>query len=322
MPRMDYEASEFPASYGAALSGAQALEFTWSELVWAAVSVGRAELMHIVRHGPFSAFEIVYRAAILFANLRETHSGHLARSAAYQGLDPSEKGAVSYFMGLAAAKLLSDRLLNVPWLMHVDVYRQELQIPGGAMRPDLVGQNAAGQWIAVESKGRTHGFSAGAMLKAKEQVETLATVKGEPVVLRVALQAHFGGGLLQCALRDPDEPRERERRIDLPLERVRFYEGYYRPYREWLATAPSMRRETVRGRNFLVADLPEVDVAVGLLEQTVKEKKPPAAERFTVEGDGVAQQEGLYIGADGVMVRAGALWSQDNMRHEPQERER
>src|SRR5687767_5554365 len=100
MPRMTYRAANFPAAAGAHLAGLHTLTFTWAELLWAAISVGRAELLHLMRYGPFSAFEIVYRAAILFANLRETGAAQLERSEAYDGLDPSEKGAVSYFMGL------------------------------------------------------------------------------------------------------------------------------------------------------------------------------------------------------------------------------
>ena len=138
MPRLTYYAKNFPASYGALLSGTNSLNFGWPELLWAAISVGRGELLHLLRHGAFSEFEMAYRAAILFANLRETGSGDLERSAAYRGLDPSEKGAISYFMGLTVAKLFADRLLNVPWLMHLDVYRKKLSPIHGAAKPDLV----------------------------------------------------------------------------------------------------------------------------------------------------------------------------------------
>lgn len=302
------------------MSGAHTISFSWPELVWAAISVGRAELMHIARHGPFSAFEIVYRAAILFANLREWPTGHLTRSAAYEGLDPSEKGAVSYFVGLTVAKLFAERLLNVPWLMHLDVYRAELQaILHGAKRPDLVGQNTGGEWIAVESKGRTHGYADAAMLRAKEQVAVLASVKGQSVTLRVASQVYFGDSRLQCALRDPDATPEDARRIDLPLERERFFEGYYRRYREWLPTAPGVRREAIRGQMFLVAELPEVDLTVGLREHILRAEKPDATERVRSETDDIARAT-EHIGMDGVLVRTGLLWSPEGMRLEPQAR--
>jgi hypothetical protein len=81
---MAYQATNFPAAYRASLVGAHTLTCTWAELLWAAVSVGRAELLHLMRYGPFSAFEIVYRAAILFANAPQAQrrSHRRAKSAA------------------------------------------------------------------------------------------------------------------------------------------------------------------------------------------------------------------------------------------------
>ena len=152
MPQLTYDASNFPASYGPLLAGPHSLSFTWPDLLWAAISAGRGELAHLFRHGPFSNFEIVYRAAIIFSNLCETASGAIRRSAAYDGLDPSEKGAISYFVGLTIAKLFVGMQLDVPWLMHLDVYRLQLQpVLHGSSRPDLVGCNVAGDWIVVEA---------------------------------------------------------------------------------------------------------------------------------------------------------------------------
>ena len=206
MPQLTYYASNFPASYGPLLAGQYSLSFTWADLLWAAISVGRAEHFHLFRHGAFSSFEIVYRAAIIFANLCETPNGSIKQSAAYEGLDPSEKGAISFFIGLTIAKLFVEKRLNVPWLMHLDVYRQELQpVLQGLARPDLVGRNVAGDWIVVEAKGRTHGYDKSALVRAKEQAGQLLSIGGTQPALRLALLAHFRGGLLQCSVNDPDD---------------------------------------------------------------------------------------------------------------------
>jgi hypothetical protein len=325
MPKLTYLATNFPAAYGAGLVGLNTLTFTWPELLWAAISVGRSELLHLMRHGPFSAFEMVYRAAILFANLRETSTSDLSRSEAYDGLDPSEKGAVSYFMGLTVAKLFAHRLLDVPWLMHLDVYREELRpVLHGTGKPDLVGKNSGGAWIAIESKGRTHGHDAQAMARAKEQVESLASVSGQPLALRVALLAHFGEGVLQCAANDPEETSKRSRRIDLPLSEEKLFEGYYRPFREWLREAPNARTESVRGQRFVLAETPEVDLTVGVSEEIVRGETPLRRRAQVAERGTVAEEEvdKAYLGADGVLVRVGTLWSEENMRREPQERSR
>lgn len=320
MPTLPYRASNFPPQYGNALAGQHDLAITWSELIWAAISVGRAELLHLLRFGAFSRFEIVYRAALIFANLKERPDGSITRSEAYDGLDPSEKGAVSYFLGLTTAKLVSDRLLAVPWLMHLDVYRQDLQpvLQSGETRPDLVGQTTGGQWVAIESKGRTNGRDARALERAKEQVEALVSVGGVAPALRVALQAHFESGVLSCTLDDP-EGKKSKRELHIPLSTPKLFEGYYRPFRAWFEEVPNTRRETVRGRRFRVADFHDLDLSVGL-DEVLLNNDPPAG-AAPDQREHVAEER-TTVGGDGILVEVGSLWTAANMRREPQERRR
>ena len=123
---------------------------------------------------------------------------------------------------------------------------------------------------------------------------------------------------------DPDEPPRAERpRINLPLTETQLFEGYYRPFREWLREQPNARREEIRGQGFIVADISDVDLTVGLREDFVVAEaapgKPETIERAAAQGEYAAKE---HLGADGVLVRAGPLWSTDNMRQEPQERKR
>ena len=78
----------------------------------------------MVAHGESSLYEAIYRLLIVRANLKEA-GGYLEKTNSFKGLDPSEKGAVSYFLGLASAKLFSARLLGVPYLMHLAVYQTQ-----------------------------------------------------------------------------------------------------------------------------------------------------------------------------------------------------
>ena len=119
MPTIPYDATNFPASYGATLAGQNSLSALWPQIAWAAISVGKAQLQHLTQYGVFSAFEMAYRLAIVYANLQETLQGRIRRSSAYDGLDPSEKSTISYFVGLTMAKLFAGQLLGVPWLMHL-----------------------------------------------------------------------------------------------------------------------------------------------------------------------------------------------------------
>src|SRR5689334_2089708 len=125
MPSVDLRVQNFAAVAGPP-NGRSAWDLSWPKLVWAAITVGRGSLAHVVQHGQFSMFEIVYRSAILYANLLERPDGYFGRSQAYDGLDPSEKGAISYFLGLTLTKAFAEQMLRIPWLMHVDVYRPRI----------------------------------------------------------------------------------------------------------------------------------------------------------------------------------------------------
>jgi hypothetical protein len=314
MPAIIYNATNFPLSYGPSLAGQHSLNVSWPELVWAAISVGKGQFQHLVQYGVFSGFEIAYRVAILYANLQETPQGGLRRSSAYDGLDPSEKGAISYFIGLTMAKLLAGQLLSVPWLMHMDVYRQQLApILAGNSRPDLVGLTTGGGWVVVEAKGRTHGFDNSALQAAKNQTAQLTTIQGVAPVLRVGALAFFGAaGTLEVAI---DDPRSRPARVpDLPLSAGLIWDSYYRPFQAWIRDAGTAKKETLGTVPYSVAPLPHLDLWVGLPDRLFQNGT------LVLQSHG-QQRSNEFIGPDGLFVRLGSAWSDKNMTLEPQERQ-
>src|SRR5262249_39731962 len=122
---------------------------------------------------------------------------------------------------------------------------------------------SAGEWVVIESKGRTNEYDDGAMTTAKQQTQLVISIGGMAPVLRVAGQAHFEGGILGCSLADPETKRSK-RPIDLPLSRDDITREYYSPFRTWLNLVEDSRAETVRGRPYTIARVPDVDVEVGL----------------------------------------------------------
>jgi hypothetical protein len=319
VPTITYNASNFPAQYGPLLSGPQSINVSWTELVWAAISVGKAQLQHITQYGIFSRFEMAYRIAIIYANLQETSSGSLRRSAAYNGLDPSEKGAISYFIGLTIAKLLVDRLLSVSWLMHLDVYRQQLSpVLLGKSRPDLVGTTTAGDWVVVEAKGRTNDFEASALQNAKAQTDQLTTIGGVPPNLRVAVLTYFKSGTLEVAI---DDPRARNNRVsDLPLTPELILSSYYRPFQQLIRESRA-RKKSIQKEPYWIVPISDLDVWVGLPNRLIEPIMPLTQQLFGHIRPR-RQRRNIFIGADELLVRLGPSWSSDNMILEPQERQR
>ena len=106
----------------------------------------------------------------------------------YWRLDPSEKRAVSYFLGMTQAKIMCERLLHAPHLIHLDAFLAMIGQTTRTSRPDLVGLSlpAMDVTIAVEAKGRTGGRDDQIIHKAKAQARSLPGVLSTSSALRVA----------------------------------------------------------------------------------------------------------------------------------------
>lgn len=317
------------------MNGDSDVATTWDELLHAAITVGRRSWHDVLAHGRYSVFEICYRAAMLLANLRQSQ-GQLRKSDAYRYLDPSEKAAASYFIGLTLASLMARKRLGIHWLMHLDVYHDSLQ-PGlsASGRPDLVGLDAQDEWHVIEAKGRSNGLDPKVVPKAKEQTRKLRTVGGRAPILRVASVAHFSRGTL--ALRVEDPVGQDQDAAGWDLTENQFLRDYYDPF---VALIDQKRRvgageldigaqsETVNGVDYLVADLSGVDLAIGLdqriyeihrsteavhdaIHQVLDLASPVASralERIdrtpTTRGD----SDSDFVGSDGILVRVGHTW--------------
>jgi hypothetical protein len=315
MPLVHLKTRNFPAGSGVA-NGEIDIDISWAELVWAAISVGRGSLAHIVQHGTYSLFEMIYRISMIYANLLEDSDGFFGRSSAYKGLDPSEKGAISYFMGLILTKAFVATSLNVPWLMHVDVYRQQFAValnPAGG-RPDLFGSDVAGNWVVAESKGRTNGHDDIALTKAKTQASQVISISGVVPSLSIGLVASFTNGRLTLVADDPPTTSG-DKGTEWTVDRNQFRETYYRPFRSLFENLPT-KEEVIFNRHIRTVRIESSDLVVGIDEARAEDAGVPGIGEF---GEVVAGER-AFLGKDGVYVRLGEAWEQQLMRQEPQTR--
>ena len=308
MPHIPYHARRFAGAF-TAVNGHHDLNVNWAFLIWSAISVGRANFPDVLRHGQFSLFELVYRVGLVYANVYEDEAGHLRRSSAYKALDPSEKSAVSYFLGLVIAKAFAENVLHAPWMMHLAVY-QNLLSPTftSSSRPDLVGQTTSGDWIVLESKGRSNRFDAKALATARTQARALGLVSGQAVSMQVGIVTHFSDGRLHFTVSDPPS-----RRQELSVSRERFLGDYYRPFVAWLGQ--DAHPLTIAGRSYRTRLIDSVDVRIGLASDLSALQLPST--RVNSLGREPVEQGAIYAGRDGLLVELGPLWSVENMRVEP-----
>lgn len=321
MPRLHYNAQGFPPGSPSGLSGWHYFRPTWNDIVWAAVSVGKNGLFDLFAYGPFSLDEIRFRAYMVWACLQQQGSSEVARSSAYDGLDPSEKGAVSFFLGMAFAKLAAEFLLDVPWLIHLEKLRRiHPVILAGRSRPDLAGRTASGDWVVVEAKGRTNSYSQAVMGTAKTQSRQLLSIDGIAPTLRVASQAYFSP-LLEMRVRDPNPD---DKGYDLDITLSQFLGLYYEPF----TRIPDQltRIQHIEDQPYVFMDYKDLEVSIGIhkdLEAAVPEHAEDIAqfrfERrvFHTAGD---HRGTVSLYRDGLAVQLGAKWSEDSMQLPPENR--
>lgn len=279
------------------------LATTWAELLWAAITIGRPNTAYVFQHGEASLHEALFRLSLVRMALQQGTYGHrFRRTDAFRALDPTEKGAVSYFLGMAICKLFASRLLNTPWLLHLDVFRDQLNPAtlGGRSRPDLVGQDASGAWHAFETKGRSSVPSSEDKRKAKSQAQRLVSVDGSACSLHIGSFAFFRRDELEFYWRDP-KPEEPERLEPITISiGDEDWKNYY---------APALALATELGSDFLSARGQEIDLKVEI---------HPEVRSLLIEGQWaearstlVELRQSLYAEhyqADGLRVVAGPSW--------------
>jgi hypothetical protein len=206
--------------------------------------------------------EICWRAAMVLASLEpDPVSGRWRKSHSYHRLDPSEKSAVSYFLGLTQAKITCELLLGVPHLVHLDALLVLHGMPIRDSRPDLIGFDPVSRayGIAVEAKGRTNGRTADVTAEAKKQAGLLPPVPGVPSDVGVASVSSFDTrGRWQAYLEDP--PRSRDSQDNQGIGPLLV--AYYRPLVFALQDAGIDRGASDRAT--VVARLPGMDMRLGL----------------------------------------------------------
>lgn len=327
MPNIPYHASNFGRYQGRSLQGSNNLSVSWPDIIWASISVGKLDLADVFGHHVFSFREHQMKYYLIYGNLMQC-SGAICKTSLYNSLDATEKGFISYFIGMMCAKLVSTFLLRVPWLIHLEKYKMYYNNLGlvGKRYPDLIGLDRRGEWVVIEAKGRTNAFSQNAMNNAKQQTRALRHISGQFPSLRVATESYFDScqpSALSIQVCDPDDYDEQAE--DVPIDIGQMMKIYYKPF----SIPPDMpaRPVEVRNRTFLVWDDEEFGVSIGidkaiLKSATLMDSPENYSYILTQEIDTVVEIEehNLRLYPDGIVVGCGEQWNEERMRLEPQMR--
>ena len=284
------------------LNGGGTLTCTWAQLVWAAVTVGKA-FGDEAAFGLFSTFERIHRGSMLYAYLFEGPTGTILRAETYLGADPSEKGNISYSLGMTLAKLYSEVFLATPRLLHYATYADGYAITTGAggSRPDLIGLTTAGQWVVFEAKGRSNGLEAGVLAAAKAQSLQIETIDALTPICRVGLAAYFAATGLRFAVEDPVGTGSRK----VDITPAKFVSRYDISLRQLIQTRASTASRQIDGHRYAGAEYPEADLFLSFVDDQDDRR-------------GRSLSETAYLGTDGLLIELGPSWREEKMRQQPQ----
>jgi hypothetical protein len=307
MLSLDYESEGFPAG-APVVNGAGVLDTTWDEILWSAITVGRPNRQHVFRHGLASTYEALFRLSLVRMAIEQAGptARRLRRTAAAKSLDPSEKGAVNYFMGMITCKLFAARLLNAPWMLHLDVFRPLLNpILSGRSRPDLIGQIQGGGWLAFESKGRVSQPDADAKTKAKQQARRCVSVGAVPVTYHIGGIMYFRNEVLRFFWRDPpaDDPANAFR-VSVDSDAWRHY---YRPALQIVRMDGDAFDRMLRDP--IIVPVSAADIEIGIhpdLLRLLDKNLWGEAKGWCEQNVSALENQGYQ--RDGIRVTAGRTW--------------
>jgi hypothetical protein len=305
--KIDYESDGFATLP----SGPGTLQTSWDDLLSAALTVGRPNRQYVFQYGEASKYEALFRLSLIRMALEQAapSARRLRRTAAAKALDPTEKGAVNYFVGMTICKLFASTLLDVPWVLHLDVFRSQLgAVLSGRSRPDLVGQAANGGWLAMECKGRISAPSAEAKNKAKQQAQRVVSINGVAPFVSVAGISYLSGEVLRFYWRDPAPDGPRRNSIEIKSTDTDLRHCYALVLALLRSNQANQRVDETR----LTATIPEADIEVGMALPVFRAASSglwtrvrSAARQAT---DGHQEPMTAKRSWDGVMVKAGESW--------------
>jgi hypothetical protein len=304
---INYQAEKFP---NAAMNKFDTIKITWEDMLHAALTVGRPNRHFIFRHGIASVYEAFFRMSMIRMTLEKSTERRIerfAQSKAFMTLDPTEKGAVNYFIGMIVCKLFATKILNTPWLLHLDVFRPDLDVQlKGRSRPDLIGTNTQNdEWYAFECKGRSNPPGKKEKEMAKHQATRIVSVNGKPCALNVGAITYFNNNVLEFYWCDP--PPESKRQLSITVD-DNVWQYYYKPIVQ-IVKRSEMGAEVRRisDAQFKVQDL-DLDISIHqqIFKQLMDEKWGDVF-RNSTEACRLFVNDGFQ--PDGIKLSVGESWA-------------
>jgi hypothetical protein len=255
MPIVAVTVRNFVGAY-ASLNGEQQITVSRREILHAVLTLGFQNFSDL-KSAPFREWLRRIAKGISALSVMSRDGKQLKLDGSFVNLDMSEKGAESYSLGMIFAKIVAGRLLDIPWLAHVDKLRSRGELQTSDVsdeRGDMVGLCSKRRWHVVEAKGRSNPFAASLVTDAKHQAASVTNISGETPATNSACITSLWSNPIRVLLDDP--PADGETGWDIPQEI--FWLHYYKNISAYVAQFEEPVESKMKDRVYAFAKLASI----------------------------------------------------------------
>ncbi len=205
MNRIEVNASGFKDEF-ICLNGRTSLNFSNLDLIRAIISIGHSDWRSVFGGGWERILEIIYHITGAI-NYTHSYNGNFGLMEQFWGLDQSEKTPIIYRLGMGVTKLVAERFLEIPWLLHVDSLINNgiaTRTTGSRERGDLAGLDTLERWHVLESKGRSNQPEKIALEKGKIQAGRIQSINNKSPITKSVCLSHFQKKQTIVVFNDPN----------------------------------------------------------------------------------------------------------------------
>ncbi|MFN3983299.1 MAG: hypothetical protein ACK4SA_23220 [Caldilinea sp.] len=291
--------SDFTGNYSR-INRSHCLDVSPGSLFWAAITVGAGSYAEALGSTQ-NSFAFALHKVMALLTVVNFDDGRLKLPEYYRSLDQSEKASLGYWAGMAMCKLIGDKILGIPWLLHVGSHRDLITWTAGDSRsaPDLIGKDTRSRWHVMEAKSRQNRPSAKDRKKWKHQAGRVAAISGtRPETNSYCLT--LIKDLYSVELVDPP-PEENDSLLQLEISPEGFWRTYYQPFVEFIGQSIQEDRGEIVYRPAALDPVTGGIYEIGVHRRVLESPRRARFDYF-LQPDSL-YQDGIYYGSDGISVR-------------------
>ncbi|EKT0590998.1 hypothetical protein QDS07_000584 [Morganella morganii] len=180
------------------------------------ITVGNPSFLSYKTIKKFGFYRAIYnslieKVATVASNIESDRNG-IRRHLIFDTYVSDKKRVVSYNLGMAFAKLYSEKILGIPNLVHLEFLKKSNAVTflnnnskKRPKEPDLVGQTPDGSWHIFEAKGISTSESQlkNKIIEAKKQINQVSAIHGNAPLTGSACATYIGRDRIFTHLEDP-----------------------------------------------------------------------------------------------------------------------